>query len=109
MLRQPVEAVISLYRAEKISLYDALNLWIGSVLRSEVISRYYPRKIALSPTYHSPQSVVDNSIDLWAGSFKQAKIFDAESFVQPTLYRTKSDSVRDSFIESNPELKDFYF
>ena len=110
ILRQPVEVVISLYRAEKISLYDALNLWIGSVLRSEVLSRYYPRKIV---TYRqliqSPQSVVNNCIDLLGGSFKQAKPIDAESFVQPTLYRTKIDSIRDSFVETNPDLQDFLF
>ena len=105
ILRQPVEVVVSLCRAENISTFDALNLWIGSVLRSEFLSRYYQRKFFTYPQLlQAPQSVLDNFSDLSGNNFKESQLADAKSFIMPSLYRTKSDSVRDSFIESYPEL-----
>ena len=106
ILRQPVEVVISLCRAEEISTYDALNLWIGSVLRSEFVSRYYPRKIFTYPQLlQSPKNIIDSCINLWGYSFKDADLTRAKSFVTSSLYRVKSDSIRDSFLESYPDLR----
>lgn len=106
ILRQPVEVIVSLRRAENISSYDALNLWIGSVLRSESLSRYYRRTIFTYPQLlKAPQDVLDNCSDLWGISFKDSKLTDAKSFIMPSLYRTKGDSVRELFMEKYPELR----
>ena len=45
MIRSPVEVVASLVKAEGIDVQTALDLWIGSVLRSERMSRQHPRRL----------------------------------------------------------------
>lgn len=105
ILRSPVEVVISLRKAEGVSLREALNLWIGSVLRSEVLSRPYSRRIFTYPELlASPQAVVDSCGELLGKSFMEPQLRDAQGFITPSLYRTKIDSVRSSFLQSNPDL-----
>ena len=105
ILRSPVEVVISLCKAEEISPYDALNLWIGSVLRAECISRPYSRNIL---TYYQlmnrPQSILDSFGLNWNQSFMESTLDQAKSFLRPSLYRTKIDNVREPFVATNPEL-----
>ena len=105
ILRSPVEVVISLCKAEVISPYDALNLWIGSVLRAECISRPYSRNIL---TYYQlmnrPQSILDSFGLNWNQSFMESTLDQAKSFLRPSLYRTKIDNVREPFVATNPEL-----
>ena len=105
ILRSPVEVVISLCKAEEISPYDALNLWIGSVLRAECISRPYSRNIL---TYYQlmnrPQSILDSFGLNWNQSFMESTLDQAKSFLRPSLYRTKIDNVREPFLATNPEL-----
>ena len=87
ILRSPVEVVISLCKAEEISPYDALNLWIGSVLRAECISRPYSRNIL---TYYQlmnrPQSILDSFGLNWNQSFMESTLDQAKSFIRPSLY-----------------------
>ena len=107
ILRSPVEVVISLCKAEKISSQTALNLWIGSVLRSENATRNYPRKIfTFSQLVNDPQSVLGVCSELWGASYMRSNIIDAQSFVTSSLYRNKSEMIRETFLEANPELYD---
>ena len=105
ILRSPVEVVISLCKAEEISPYDALNLWIGSVFRAECMSRPYSRNIV---TYRQlldrPQTILDSLSLSWNQSFMESRLDQATSFLRPSLYRTKVDNVRESFIATNPDL-----
>lgn len=105
ILRSPVEVVISLCKAEEISPYDALNLWIGSVFRAECMSRPYSRNIV---TYRQllnrPQTILDSLSLSWNQSFMGSRLDQAISFLTPSLYRTKVDNVRESFVATNPDL-----
>ena len=105
ILRSPVEVAISLCKAEKISPRDAINLWIGSVFRAESMSRPYTRNTF---TYHqllnTPQTILDSLGLAWNQSFNESRLDQARSFLQPSLYRTKVDSVRESFLERHPDL-----
>jgi len=105
ILRPPAEVVISLCKAEEISPYDALNLWIGSVLRAECISRPYSRNIlTYSQLINRPQSILDSFGLHWNQSFMESRLDQAASFLRPSLYRTKIDNVREPFVATNPEL-----
>ena len=107
ILRSPVEVVVSLCKAEKISPQNALNLWIGSVLRSENITRHYSRNIfTFSRLVSDPQSVLEECSELWGTSYTQSNVIDAQSFVTSSLYRNKSEMIRETFLEANPELSD---
>ena len=92
-------------KAEEISPYDALNLWIGSVFRAECMSRPYSRNIV---TYRQlldrPQTILDSLSLSWNQSFMESRLDQATSFLRPSLYRTKVDNVRESFIATNPDL-----
>ena len=105
ILRSPVEVVISLCKAEEISPYDALNLWIGSVFRAECISRPYSRNIF---TYYQllnrPKTILNSLGQNWNQSLMESRLDQATSFLRPSLYRTKVDNVRESFVAANPEL-----
>lgn len=105
ILRSPVEVVISLCKAEDIFPRDALNLWIGSVFRAEFISRPYSRNIL---TYYQllnrPQTILDSLALTWNQNFMESRLDQATSFLKPSLYRTKINSVRESFLATNPEL-----
>ncbi len=105
ILRSPVEVVVSLCKAEEISPYDALNLWIGSVFRSECISRPYSRNIL---TYYQllnrPKTILDSFGLNWNKCFMESSFDQATSFLRPSLHRTKLDYVRESFVATNPEL-----
>ena len=105
ILRSPVESVISLCKAEQISFKHALHLWIGSVLRSEFLSRSYSRMVfTYQQLLESPDSILDSCSLLWGKSFAESNSLEAKSFLRPSLYRTKSNSVRDLFLEENPDL-----
>ena len=107
ILRSPVEVVISLCKAEKISPQTALNLWIGSVLRSENATRNYSRKIfTFSQLVNDPQAVLGVCSELWGASHMPYNIINAQSFVTSSLYRNKSEMIRETFLEANPELSD---
>ena len=105
ILRSPVEVVISLCKAEEISPYDALNLWIGSVFRAECMSRPYSRNIfTYNQLLNKPQTILDSFGLNWNQSFMESRLDQATSFLRPSLYRTKVDNVRESFVATNPEL-----
>ena len=105
ILRPPVESIISLCKAEQISSRQALHLWIGSVLRSEYLSRHYSRMVfTYQQLLESPDSILDSCGLLWGKSFTEVISLEAKSFLRPSLYRTKSSSVRDLFLEKNPDL-----
>ncbi len=107
ILRPPVESVISLCKAEHISCRHALLLWIGSVLRSENLSRAYSRMVfTYQQLLESPDSILDSCSLLWGKTFVESNSLEAKSFLRPSLYRTKSNSVKDSFLEENPDLAD---
>ena len=81
ILRSPVEVVISLCKAEEISPYDALNLWIGSVFCAECSSRPYSRNIL---TYYQllnrPQTILESIGLNWNQSFIESRLHQATSF-----------------------------
>jgi len=105
ILRPPVESVISLCKAEQISSRHALHLWIASVLRSEYLSRSYSRMVfTYQQLLGSPDSILDSCSLLWGKTFVESNSLEAKSFLKPSLYRTKSNSVKDLFIEENPDL-----
>ena len=105
ILRPPVESVISLCKAEQISSRHALHLWIASVLRSEYLSRSYSRMVfTYQQLLESPDSILDSCSLLWGKTFVESNSLEAKSFLKPSLYRTKSNSVKDLFLEENPDL-----
>ena len=105
ILRSPVESVISLYKAENISFRQALHLWIGSVLRSEYMSRAYSRMVfTYQQLLESPDSILDSCGLLWGKSFAESNALEAKSFLRPSLHHTKSNSVKDLFLQENPDL-----
>ena len=69
------------------------------------MSRPYTRNTF---TYHqllnTPQTILDSLGLAWNQSFNESRLDQARSFLQPSLYRTKVDSVRESFLEINPDL-----
>ena len=72
-INRPVESVISLCKAEEISSRHALHLWIGSVLRSEYLSRSYSRMIfTYQQLLESPDSILDSCSLLWSKSFAES-------------------------------------
>ena len=105
ILRPPVESVISLCKAEQISSRHALHLWIASVLRSEYLSRSYSRMVfTYQQLLESPDSILDSCSLLWGRTFVESNSLEAKSFLKPSLYRTNSNSVKDLFLEENPDL-----
>lgn len=107
MLRSPIEVVSSLCRAENIDAESALHLWVGSVLRSERISRFYPRCIlTYSQLLESPQMVLESCCSLWGLNSSDHLLQEAQSFIRPSLYRQKFDQIRKNFALTNPNLID---
>ena len=107
IMRSPVEVVASLCKAEVIDIQDALNLWIASVLRSEYLSRDYPRLLINFPQLLTdPGSIFDSCCSLWGESAVNLSIENALEFVQPSLHRQKQDRLRQAILESHPKLHD---
>lgn len=105
MLRSPVEVVMSLCCAEKIDAASALHLWIGSVLRSERVSRFYPRRIfTYSQLLESPKAVLESCCSLWGLNQSDFSSEEARSFIRPSLHRQKLNLIRQSFLQDNPGL-----
>ena len=105
MLRSPVEVVSSLCRAEDVDPESALHLWIGSVLRSERISRFCPRRIfTYSQLLESPQTVLESCCSLWGLNLSEGFFQEAQSFVSSSLHHQKFNLIRQDFVLQNPRL-----
>ena len=106
ILRSPVEVISSLCKAEDICPRDALNLWIGSVLQSEYLSRFYPRRIF---TYlnllEAPGIVFNSCCSLWGLNPSEFNKDKAMEFIRSDLYRQKSFSLRSEFKSMHPDLE----
>jgi hypothetical protein len=106
ILRSPVEVISSLCKAEEIYPRDALNLWIGSVLQSEYLSRFYPRRIF---TYlnliEAPGSVLNSCCSLWGMNPSEFNDDKAKEFIQSDLYRQKDFTLRSEFKSMHPDLE----
>ena len=105
MIRSPVEVVASLVKAEGVDIKTALDLWIGSVLRSEFLSRQHPRRLVhYDQLIRDPESVLDSCCSMWGLSPSDMKISSALGFVDPSLQNQRRNDSRRQILETCPEV-----
>ena len=105
MIRSPVEVVASLVKAEGVDIKTALDLWIGSVLRSEFLSRQHPRRLVhYDQLIRDPESVLDSCCSMWGLSPSDMNISSALGFVDPSLQNQRRNDSRRQILETCPEV-----
>ena len=106
MIRSPVEVVASLVKAEGIDVQTALDLWIGSVLRSERMSRPHPRRLVrYDQLIRDPGSVLDSCCSMWGLSLSDMNVSSALGFVDPGLQNQKKNDSRRQILEACPGVE----
>jgi len=98
IIRQPLEVAFSLQKSEGLSLYQAICLWLSSVLESERLSRTMPRVcVTYDHLLDHPASVMESCIELFDGNTpfvdQQVLELSATSFVRPDFRRQRSESL----------------
>ena len=106
MIRSPVEVVASLVKAEGIAIKTALDLWIGSVLRSECMSRQHPRRLVhYDQLIRDPVSVLESCCSMWGLSHSEMNSSSALGFIDPSLQNQKKNDSRRQILEISPGLE----
>ena len=106
ILRSPVEVIASLTAIHPVSVLDALCLWIASVLQSERLTRFLPRRIiTFRQLLDSPDEVLKSCMTMWSNDHCAHSDLSAVDFIDRSLYRQKIDDLRSNIVGDSPEIE----
>lgn len=105
ILRSPIEVVASLTEIHPISALDALCLWIASVLNSERLTRYLPRRLISFPDLLAePQEVLSRCRSMWGTSADAKNDHSALAMIDVSLHRQRSLDVKERILADSTQL-----
>ena len=106
ILRSPVEVIASLTTIHPVSALDALCLWIASVLHSERITRFLPRRIiTFRQLLDSPVEILKTCKSMWSLDCSVHSDHPAAHFIEKSLYRQKINEIRPVIVSQSPEIE----
>ena len=106
IVRAPIEVIASLTAIHPVSVQDALCLWIASVLQSERLTRYVPRRIfTFQDLLHAPDAVLASCRAMWQSELDSPSDRLATTFVDRSLHRNKSPHLRTRMLDHSPHLE----